>query len=250
MAAKKGKAKRSPQQQRELRSRIMLAVLGVVFVGVLALQLPKLMGGSGGGSPQAAAGTTTPAGSTTPASAATGYATPVGTVAPQGTLVRFSRFAPKDPFNAQVSVNAGAAAGASTGTAPPPATPTPKKPATPSLTFSVQQTAAKPTGPLVPAALLRLNDKRSIVALGGTFPAKNPLFRLVALSQKAIWVQLVGGSLSNGARTLKILRGRPVKLANTTDGTRFLLLLVRPTTTSPPAPPAPNGSAPAATTAK
>ncbi len=100
------------------------------------------------------------------------------------------------------------------------------------LTFAVTPSGAqKPAGPLVPAALLRFNGKKTVVALGGTFPRRHPLFRLVSLSPKFVVIKLIGGSFSNGKTTLRINYGHPLKLANVTDASHFLIGLVRPTTT-------------------
>ncbi len=229
-------------QQRERRARIMLAVLGLVFVGVLALELPKMLGGSHS-NPAAApatASTTSSAASSNVASPSTAAATATATANASSSgnqLVTLSRFAAKDPFRQQVNLSApggtsgaGAAAGGSAEKSPvakqPVATP-------PSVRFSVQPVKPHASGPLVPAALLRVDGKQRIVRLGEAFPAAKPLFRLVSMSQKAIWIKLLGGSFSNGQNTLKIVRDHPVTLANTTAGTRMALGLVRPTTALP-----------------
>jgi hypothetical protein len=231
-------AKLNAAQQRERRARIMLAVLGLVFVGVLALELPKMLGG-GHSNPVAAPATTSPTSSTTTANvASSSTAAATASASSSGDqLVTFSRFAAKDPFRQQVNLSApggtsgaGAAAGGSAEKAPvakqPVATP-------PSVRFSVQPVKQPASGPLVPAALLKVDGKQRIVRLGEAFPAAKPLFRLVSMSQKAIWIKLLGGSFSNGQSTLKIVRDHPVTLANTTAGTRMALGLVRPTTALP-----------------
>jgi hypothetical protein len=204
------KKKLTPQQQRDRRAKIMLAVLGVVFIGVLGIQLPKLLHSGGSTTPPVAAPPTT----STPAA---GAATFASASAPSH-LVQFTRFPAKDPFRQQ-NTAAGAATTATTTTAAP-------KPRVKPLTISVTQTAQL----RVPAALLQINGKRRVVALDAGFPTKNPLFRIVALSGKAIWIQLVGGSLASGQRTLKIQAGQPVTLADTTAGLKVALSLVKLTT--------------------
>ncbi|HEY5294064.1 MAG TPA: hypothetical protein VIJ70_01145 [Gaiellaceae bacterium] len=227
-------------QQRERRARIMLAVLGLVFVGVLALELPKMLGG-GQSNPTAIPATTSTTSSTTTSNVASLSTTStIATASSSGTspgnqLVAFSRFAAKDPFRQQVNLAApggtsGGAGGAAGGSAQK--SPVAKQPITtpPSVRFSVQPVKQPPSGLLVPAALLKVDGKQRIVRLGEAFPAVKPLFRLVSMSQKAIWIKLLGGSFSNGESTLKIVREHPVTLANTTAGTRMALGLVRPTT--------------------
>jgi hypothetical protein len=208
-------AKLTAQQQRDRRAKIMLGVLGVLLVGVLALQLPKMLH-SGGSTPAAP-----PSVATTAAGAAL-----VSAPAP-AQLQHFSRFAPKDPFRSQVAATNSAT---STSTSPavaaaPKAKPKPQPP----LTISVTRQPA-PVVPRVPAALLRVDGKRHVVPLNGLFPAKHPVFRVVALSEKALWIQLIGGSLANGQRTVRLDLGRRVTLENTTAGPKIALVLVKPTT--------------------
>jgi hypothetical protein len=216
MAAKKP----TPQQQKAKREKLLLAVLGVVLLAVVGFQLPKLLGSKG--SPTAAPPATTPAGGSL--AAASGAAQ----------LRQFTRFAAKDPF-----VSRGPSVASSAPPAPkPPAIkpkPAPKPPATLTIT-PTKPAQVVPTGPMVPAALLRLNGKKTVVPLGTTFPAKNPLFRLIAISPKAIWLELIGGTLANGKHTFKLTRGHPLKLENTTAGTRFELAMVKPTTAPKPVP--------------
>lgn len=252
-------AKLTAQQQRDRRSRIILGVLCVVFVGVLALELPKVMksgGSSGAIATPPAATTTTATTTTTTAAAGSTAAAPVAVsaaptslasirnvVTPQaGQLARFTEFAPKDPFRAVPGSKSTAAQGgspASPTTSPTPANPagaTAKAPPTPPVSFSVlpgSKAGQAASGPLVPAALLRYDGKQRVVALGDTFPVKQPLFRLVSMSSKAIWLKLLGGSFADGKSTLKVLRGHPVTLLNTTAGTHFVLALLHPTTAHP-----------------
>ena len=220
MAAKK----LTPQQQRDRRSKIMLALLGVVFLGVLGIQLPKLMHHGTTAAPPPA--TVTPAPSAGLASAALA----------SSQLTRFTRFAPKDPFKAGVK-DAPTGASSPTGSASTATTPRPKQPARPRqspLTISVMRSPPVSL-PTVPAALLRVNGKKTILALGAAFPKNAPVFHVVALSQKAIWIDLVAGSLPSGAQTLKLDVGRKVTLKNVTMNTKLVLSLVKPTTAPAPA---------------
>lgn len=227
MAAKKLTA----QQQRDRRAKIMLAVLGVVFLGVLAIQVPKLLKGGGGSAAPPPPATTTPAPTVALASAASA----------SSQLTHFTRFAPKDPFKPgvkEVSSGGSSSTGASSsGTSTTPQQPKPTQPKQPKPTpLTIDVTQSKPVpAPTVPAALLRVNGKKTVLALGATFPAKAPMFRVVALGQKAIWIELIAGSLSNGKQTVRIDFGRKVTLKNVTVGTKLVLSLVKPTTAPAPA---------------
>lgn len=219
MAAKK---KLTPQQQRDRRAKMMLGVLGVVLLAVLGFQLPSLLKGSGSSAPP-------------PAPAATGTPGAAPSSAPSQ-LASFSRFAPKDPFKPGVNLAAigSTSAGSTTPSAPapaPPPKPAPKpKPTTGSqLTISVAQQPA-PVVPTVPAALLLVDGKKHVLPLDQGFPTRRPFFKVVALSDRAVWVELVGGTLANGQQTVKLDRGRRVTLLDATAGLRVVLVMVKPTT--------------------
>lgn len=216
------------QQQRDRRAKIMLAVLGVVLLGVVALQLPKFMhSGGGGGTPSAAPSTTTP---TSPTALVSAPAT--------GQLQQFSRFAPKNPFRSQVAQQTTGPTSTTPATATPTAAaaskPKPKKSTPSPITISVRQQPAVPLGPRVPAALLLINGKKRVVPLDGAYPTKHPLFKVVALGGNALWIQLIGGSLANGSQTIKLERRRRVTLENATVGMKMVLTLIRPTTAPKP----------------
>jgi hypothetical protein len=223
----------------------------------MAIELPNLLGGKKG-SPTAAPATTgtstsstttTPAGA--PSSASLASASIVAT--PQADqLTRFGRFGAKDPFHPLVSVAAGGAPSgtpqsipASKPTGTPPASP-PKPVGTPkTVTFVPTPTtkpAAQPTGPMVLGAVLTLNGKRQVVPVGAQFPTANPVFKLVAVGRKAMWISLVGGSFGNGGQALKVDAEHPVKLVNTTANLDFVLALLKVKLVPKPPPP------PAATT--
>ncbi|HEV2591390.1 MAG TPA: hypothetical protein VGU02_05795 [Gaiellaceae bacterium] len=254
MAAAK---KLTPQQQRDRRAKIMLGVLGAVLLLVLAIEVPGMLGGKKASPPPA----TVAAPAATPAAATSFAGVAVVATAQTGQLHSFSHFAAKDPFHAlvrtaggsgststtpasQASSAAAKAAGAGTTTraTPPPA---------PTVTFaqSTTTTKAAPTGPMVLGAVMKLNGTRRLVAVGSTFPAANPVFKLVAVGRKAIWISLIGGSFGAGQQTLKIQLGRPIKLVNTTASTSYLLNLVRMTMLPKPATPPPAATpAPSAAT--
>jgi hypothetical protein len=122
----------------------------------------------------------------------------------------------------------------------------PKKPkpsGEPAASGTVSFSAAKPPPN---AAIVTTNGQRQLVYVGDGFPRADPLFRLVALSDKAVRVGVLGGGFTSGVPTIKLARGKPLTLANEADGEHYVIQLVRLTTAAPkPAAPA---TAPAATT--
>ena len=92
--------KRTPAQVRDRRAKIAAAVLGVAFLGVAAIQGPKLLKALHPAPPGVAAG---------PPLARTGSTQFAAATVTSGQLRRFSTFAAKDPFKAQVNLSAGAA---------------------------------------------------------------------------------------------------------------------------------------------
>jgi hypothetical protein len=254
MAAKK----QTPQQKRDKRAKIMLAVLGVVLLILMAVEVPSLMSKKSAASSAVVAGamTTTTAGAPTggstpaPAAAAGGNslasASVVATSQP-GQLTRFSRFAAKDPFHPLVSATSGTGTGGGTTTTPsspkagtPPVTLPSKPVGTPkTVTFTPKPqttTPAQPTGPMVLGAVLQLNGVRRVVPVGTEFPQANPVFKLVAVGRKAMWISLVGGSFGGGDQALKVDLGHPVKLVDTTANLDFLLSLLKVKLVPKPAP--------------
>ena len=148
---------------RERKQKIFIAVGGLFLVAMLAIQLPKLLGGSSSAETAPATDTTTPVqptvlpGSTTPAAVVDASPTSAASTAK---LTSFTVFDPKDPFVQQVVTDSPfgePAAGGGTKEE------TPKKKIT-SKGFTVGSTAAKVT---------------IIALLNGFFPARtsdSPLF--------------------------------------------------------------------------
>lgn len=227
--------KQSLQQQRERKQKILLAVLGVVLLAVVALQLPKLLGGKSSPSAAPAATTSVGAATTTSTPGASFASASVVAASQPGGLSSFNRFATKNPFKSQVSTTGGPTSGAATPTGPGTTTGTTKSPAPP-VTFSVVPPAAATstdTGPLVPAVVIKLNGVRRVILVGGSFPLANPVFTLESIGKKAIWISLIGGSFDGGRKTLEIKRGHPLKLVNATAKLSYLIRLVRVTTAHP-----------------
>ena len=203
---------------RERKQKIFLVVGGVLLLGLLAFQLPKLLGGSS--APAAA-----PAEETT-------LADPTGAVLPRvtnvalvdtdrplgaapGKLTSFSVFSPKDPFVQQV-VAADSVAEAGSGS---PAKQ--EKAKTPPKGFTVGGSAAAVT-------IISVNGSRQALEPGAAFPASDPVFVLVAEQPdaKTAIIGIAGGAYASGAETTKLKVGKPLILVNTTTGARYRVVLV------------------------
>jgi hypothetical protein len=203
---------------RERKQKIFVVVGGLFLVAMLAIQLPKLLGGSS--TPEAAPATTTTAdGTTTPTASSTSPVALVG--APEtGKLTSFSAFRPKDPFVQQVVTQTGAEAtdtggnkaGSGSGGA---ASEKPTK-------FATGKTTA------TAVTIVTVNGARQVVEPGMKFPAGDPLFVLVAEKpgSKSVVVGIVGGAYSGGDKTTTLKVGKPLTLVNTTTGARYKISLV------------------------
>ena len=254
MAARKP----SPAQIRDRRARIAVVILGCVLLAVGGIQGPKLLkllNGSNGSSSTNGAQTTQSTTTGQPASTTPGQpaSTTSGVIVPTtsssaGQIDGFGLFSPQDPFRSQMPSTA-AATGASgttqkatptqatttqaaatqaTTTRAATTTQTPtttaKQPRVPPVTFT---TTTAPTG--VVAAVLKINGKRALIGIGGTFPEKTPLFRFASLAGKRLRIGVVGGSFADGRPFLILQAGREVTLLNESDGTRFIIRFVHMT---------------------
>jgi hypothetical protein len=216
------------------KQKIVAAVLGVLFLGVMAYQAPTILGLFGGGSSTTKsepASTTTPTAPTSPASPATpARAAPAAPsaelvdsdLAPTpgtGQLVTFDRFDSKDPFAQQVGKQgAGTAAPPAGGATPPVTQPQPQP---------QPQPAPGPTAHAVGSANISVNGEATKVSIGGTFPSSDPIFKLTALTKTTAKIGIVGGTYASGSQTITLKRGgKPVTLMNTADGTTYVLRLL------------------------
>jgi hypothetical protein len=230
-------ARRLDPQAKARKQKILIAVLGVVFLAVMAYQAPTILGVFGGSSSEAAEPVATappvPA-PLTPAAAATpaqGSATLIDSdVAPEpanGQLLSFDRFESKDPFVQQVGRGGDTPAPSGGGTAPAPAQ---NKPTLTPVAPKEGGTDAPPAPaplPEVRAATISVNGNLSTVAVSATFPESDPIFKLVALTRKAAKIGIVGGAYASGSQTITLKKGgKPVTLMNTADGTTYVLRLV------------------------
>ena len=243
-----------PLKAKQKKQKILAAVLGVVFVGLLAFQVPRVMKQLHPPPPpeHSSLTSTTPATGTTPSLAAPTLAgseqtpsTPAGssslTSAPapavqDGQLASFSLFASKDPFAQQLSDEKKSS-----------------RPAAPSVAPASGSAASVGSGSSAPGtktptpgtAVISVNGTLYSVAVGSDFPQASstdpsivPLFHLVSLTAHTAKISIVGGSYANGARAVTLTENKPLTLMNTADGTRYKLVL-KPVGTPVPAAAAP-----------
>ena len=191
-------AKRPTEAQiraaKDAKQKKVLLVLLVPFIGLLAWQGPKtynaLMGGTPPPPPVTAPpvtpSTTTPT-ATTPGSEPGGLPDSDPQLDPlDGQLVSFSRFGGRDPF------------------------------VPPSTGSSASQSAG---------ATIEVNGESEDVGIDDPFPASDPTFKLVSVTDSAASIGLVSGTFSNGQETITINIGETLVLA-ADDGTRYAIKVV------------------------
>lgn len=205
---------------RERKQKIFVVIGGLFLVGMLAIQLPKILGGSS--SPEAAPVTTTDASGLPVVQAAPTGAAPVALVATEPEtekIASFSAFALKDPFVQQVTQGSVAAAEGGGATAEKSGTTTAE---TPTKEFATGKTAA------AAVTIVTVNGARQVLEPGMKFPAADPLFVLVAEKpgSKAVVVGIVGGAYAGGAKTTALRVGKPLTLVNTATGAKYKISLV------------------------
>jgi hypothetical protein len=225
-----------PLKAKQQKQKKILAVLGVVFLGVAAFMGPKLWKQlhppplpprvipANGGNPVAGAptlaaptlgGAQEPGATTTDVSGALVAST---TTVQDGQLASFSRFASKDPFSQQLSETQGApssSGGTSTGGTANPGLPSApgNAPAPGSAVISVNGT------------LYTVATKTDFPQASSTDPSVVPLFHLVSVTAHTATISIAGGSYATGAATVTLRENKPVTLMNTADGSRYTLVL-------------------------
>jgi hypothetical protein len=224
-----------PLKAKQKKQKIMLAVLGVAFLGVVAFEGPKLwkqlhppplpprvIPANGGnpvvGAPTLAAptlrGAQEPGATTTDASGSLVASAPV---VQDGQLASFSRFASKDPFAQQLSDTPGAtSSGGSSGGG----TSTPGLPGVPGNAPAPGSAVISVNGTLYTVA-----TKTDFPQASATDPSVVPLFHLVSVTRHTATISIAGGSYATGAATVTLKENKPVTLMNTADGTRYTLVL-------------------------
>jgi hypothetical protein len=227
-----------PLKAKQQKQKKLLAVLGVVFLGVAAFMGPKLWKQlhppplpprvipANGGNPVAAAptlaaptlgGAEVPGATTTDAS---GSLVAVVTTVQDGQLSSFSRFASKDPFSQQLSDVQSSPSSSPSGGSSGGGSANPGLPGHPG-------NAPKPG-----TAVISVNGTLYTVATKTDFPQPSaadptavPLFHLVSVTAHTATISIAGGSYATGAPTVTLRENRPVTLMNTADGTRYTLVL-------------------------
>ena len=232
---------------KQKKQKIIAAVLGVLFVGVLVFQVPRLMkqlhpaaaptptttttATPAAGTPTLAAPTL---GGDTQSPSTTGGSSDISSSAPavqDGQLASFSLFASKDPFAQQLSEDSSTSTGSSS------------SPCGSSSGSGSGVPGAK--APTPGSAVISVNGTLYSVSVGTDFPQASqtdssivPLFHLVSLTAHSAKISIVGGSYANGAPAVTLRENKPVTLMNTADGIRYKLILkpVGTPVTSAPAP--------------
>jgi hypothetical protein len=229
-----------PLKAKQKKQKILAAVLGVLFVGLLAFQGPRVWkqlhpppdvqrsyetattttsSTPSLAAPSLSSGSQAPAasGSTDPSLAS---AAPAPTLA-DGTLTSFSRFASKDPFAQQISDEKSSSSSSSSGGSSKSSGGGKKSPSN-----------SGGTAPTPGTAVISVNGTLYTVAVGSDFPEASatdpsvvPLFHLVSVTAHSAKISIAGGSYSSGAATVTLLENKPVTLMNTADGTRYRLIL-------------------------
>jgi hypothetical protein len=235
-----------PLKAKQKKQKILLAVLGVAFIGVVAFEGPKLWKQlhppplpprvipANGGNPVAGTLPTLAAptlrGAQEPGGRTDVTGSPIAAPATvqDGQLASFSRFASKDPFAQQLSDTNGtspSSSGSSSGGG-----------------------TAKPSTPIVPgrapapgSAVISVNGTLYTVTANTDFPQSGPLFHLVSVTAHTAKISVVGGSYATGAQTVTLKENKAVTLMNTADGTRYTLIL-KPLGTEVPSGTATTGS--------
>jgi hypothetical protein len=225
-----------PLKAKQKKQKIIAAVLGVAFIGVMAFQVPRVMKMMKTPAPAAAqpSTTTTPAGTPTlaaptlggaaepgPTTGSTGSLAATTVTVQDGQLASFSRFTSKDPFAQQLSD-------------------TPSSGSAPSSSGSSSSGGAAGSGlppvtgnaPAPGSAVISVNGTLYAVATGSDFPQPSStdptmvaVFHLVSVTAHTAKISIAGGSYSTGAKTITLRENKPVTLMNTADGTRYTLIL-------------------------
>ena len=226
MEARLGGRRVAARNAAERRKKIILASLIVLFVALMAFQLPKLLKGSESSTPAPVAV------SAAPATVGAGSVSAV-TAAPVLSSARvraIRRMSARDPFVPLIRENAATASAA-------PAAPATSRPRVRRAVRAAVPTrvaprravarAVKPT-----AAVLIVNGRRQVVGVREAFGFGEATFRVVSVGRKTMRLQVSGGSFGAGKQTITVRKGHGVKLVNTATGESFSIRFSAPTTKS------------------
>ena len=199
------------RKQKDAKQKKLLIVLAPVFLALVVWQGPKMLkafSGPEAATPPAPVTTTAPTDptaappptGTTETPAATELSdTDVPPAAGTDRLVSFSRFESRDPFGQPGA----AAAGSDSGTPAP---------------GEVDATSL--------AATLEVNGSSEQVSAGDDFPAADPTFRLVSVTEETAVIGLVSGSFEGGEATVELAVGEEIELVADPDGASYTVTLV------------------------
>jgi hypothetical protein len=258
------KTKTEQNKEKAAKQKKIAIAGGVVFVLLLAIQVPRTMKMMSGHpkppvvSSTAADGTTTTtaaapadpnslaaptlAGAPTTTTTAADTSSLVASVplkVDPGQLENFQRFVAKDPFQAQVGTDGqpvGSSRSSSSGsskrsasTKPSGATTAPVA-STPRSTPPSTQPSAPPPAPAPTTGVISLNGTLMSVAVNTDFPSTAPVFHLISLTATTAKLGIAGGSYADGSQAITLKLKTPVTLQNTADGTKYTLILEPPST--------------------
>lgn len=259
--ARKADAKAAKQRQQ----KIILAVGGVLLVGVLALQGPKLMKSLHGSktaseAPAATTPDTSTTSTTTPATPTTVPTAPSSSAGATtggpsaklagivirpaqpptpgvGQLWSLSRFKTKDPFaplihdkvasTAGNSGNGGTGAPGYSGSGGSTGQNGSPGAQTPQAVTPTPSTVPTVTTPAVKLgyATLLVNGVPQPLQLKQRFPKAEPTFVLVGVTETFVKIGVAGGTFTQG-KAVKLVIGKPVTVVNQATGQRFVIKLV------------------------
>lgn len=236
----------TPEQRaaRERKQKIFVAVGSLVLVVLLAIQLPRVLGGSSSTAAEPATRSETASSTSGPPSAvptagqAAAAEAPLVSPAATSTKLRsFSLFAGTDPFVQKVALMGAASGGAASGS-PPAERAAPEGRSGRSARKAATAAAVESRSEATPAkasftqaaqaTVIRVNGVPEALELGATFPANDPVLVLVAENpgKREVRIGIVGGTYANGARTVSLRVGKPLVLENTATGATYRLVLV------------------------
>jgi hypothetical protein len=214
---------------KEAKQKKLLIVLAPVFLGLAVWQGPKMYKQlfSSAPPPEVAATTTAPTDPTLapPPTAPTdgGTATPPGALpdtelppeADVTKLIAFSRFTGRDPFVAPPGFGSTASEGGGTGGT-----------GGSGGTGGTGGSAPPPAGSEAQTAVLKVNGETQTVSIGEEFPASDPVFTLVALTEDSATIGVVQGMFEGGEATVDIALEERVVLVAAPSSTRYTVELL------------------------
>jgi hypothetical protein len=214
---------RDERAAKERKQKIFVLIGGVLLLALLAFQLPRILGGESASAPPTEE---TVVGQPSPTETGTSVRAPAVLVNPdlppapaEGQLSSFSEFDGNDPFVQQVTFDDAPAAGAE---------PQAGKEGDAKASSSSGKGFTIGGTPSASVTVIAVNGVRQTLSTGTAFPSSDPVFVLVSEQQakKTVTIGVAGGEYSSGAKTTKLVVGKPLVLVNTTTGARYRLVLV------------------------